>query len=118
MPAPGDVFYSVTMVVGCPIGACDPMLCPIWGFRAITAHVTPPPRSCSSALAYSCGPEQTVHSGNATMCDACLAKRPVQHMLAQYNCSRAAQAAFCSPSGGLSARAALVEGAAEAFAVW
>ena len=87
--------------------------------KAIMAHVTPPVRSCSSALTYSCGPEQTCRSGNATMCDACLAKHPVQHMLAQYNCTQAAQAAFCSsPSGGLGARAALAEGAAEAFAAW
>ena len=50
--------------------------------KAITAHVTPPMRSCSSALIYSCGAEQTVHSSNATMCSACLAKHPVQHMLA------------------------------------
>ena len=55
--------------------------------KAITAHVTPPMRSCSSALIYSCGAEQTVHSSNATMCSACLAKHPVQHMLAQYNCT-------------------------------
>ena len=86
--------------------------------KSITAHITPPVRSCSSALVYSCGPEQTVRSGNATMCDACLAKHPVQHMLAQYNCTEAAQVAFCSPSGGLSQRAALAEGAAGSFGVW
>ena len=86
--------------------------------KAITAHVTPPLRSCSSALTYSCGPEQTSRSGNATMCDACLAKHPVQRMLAMYNCTLAAQAAFCSRSRGLGERVVLAEGAAEAFAVW
>ena len=86
--------------------------------KAITTHATPPRRSCSAALTYSCGPEQTARSGNATLCETCLAKHPVQHMLAQYNCSRAAQTAFCGPSGGPSTRAALVEGAAGAFATW
>ena len=67
--------------------------------KSILAHVIPPIRSCESALTYSCGPEQTQRSKNATLCENCLAKPPVQHMLAQYNCSTEAQAKFCQESG-------------------
>jgi lysophospholipase L1-like esterase len=55
--------------------------------KALLAHVTPPAGSCSAALEYACGVEQTAKSHDAALCNACLLH--AKSTLTRYKCSAA-----------------------------